>query len=73
MKTISFGLSQKSIQNAIKELQKLKQELRKKTDQLVKELTEVGIPVIENNMQKANYTYDSKGVRSVLTQNIIRT
>lgn len=64
MKTISFGLSQKSIQNAIKELQKIKQELRKKTDQLVKELTEVGIPVIENNMQKANYTYDSKGVRS---------
>lgn len=43
---------------------KIKQELRKKTDQLVKELTEVGIPVIENNMQKANYTYDSKGVRS---------
>lgn len=64
MKTISFGLSQKSVQNAIRELQKIRQELKLKTDQLVKELADVGIPVVESNMQKANYTYDENGIRS---------
>lgn len=62
--TINILLSEKSIDEAIGQLQQYKNWLIKKTSQLVKELAEVGIPVIDENMEKASYTYDEKGVRS---------
>lgn len=62
--TINVSLSESSIQGAIRQLQQYKNWLIKKTSQLVKELAEVGIPVIDENMAKASYTYDEKGVRS---------
>ena len=63
-KVISMSLSQKSIQNAINELRNYQSELKRKTELFVKKLAEVGIPVIDENMAKANYTYDDKGIRS---------
>lgn len=62
--TMNISLSEKSINEAIRQLQQYKKWLIKKTSQLVKELAEVGIPVIDENMAKASYTYDEKGVRS---------
>ena len=62
--TITLGLSQKSVEKALKQLRQYKQWLRNKTTELVKALAEVGIPVIDENMAKASYTYDEKGVRS---------
>lgn len=64
MAKIKINLSDKSIQNAIQELSKYRNWVNSKTSQLIKELAEVGIPVIEDNMAKANYTYDSKNIRS---------
>ena len=61
---ITIGLSPQSIDIAIKEVRKYKEYLRKKTDELVKALAESGIPVIDENMGAANYTYDENGVRS---------
>ena len=62
--TINISLSEKSVNEAIRQLQQYKNWLIKKTSQLVKELAEVGIPVIDENMAKANYTYDAEGIRS---------
>lgn len=62
--TINISLSGKSVNEAIRQLQQYKNWLIKKTSLLVKELAEVGIPVIDENMAKANYTYDENGVRS---------
>lgn len=62
--TINISLSEKSVNEAIRQLQQYKDWLIKKTSQLVKELAEIGIPVIDENMAKASYTYDEKGVRS---------
>ena len=55
-KVISMSLSQKSIQNAINELRNYQSELKRKTELFVKKLAEVGSPVIDANMAKANYT-----------------
>lgn len=63
-KKISLTLSAKSIDAAIKELEQYKTWLARKTEQLVRELVEVGIPVIDANMAKASYTYDGENVRS---------
>ena len=54
--TINISLSEKSVNEAIRQLQQYKNWLIKKTLQLVKELAEVGIPVIDENMAKASYT-----------------
>lgn len=62
--TINISLSGKSVNEAIRQLQQYKNWLIKKTSLLVKELAEVGIPVIDENMAKASYTYDEKSVRS---------
>lgn len=62
--TINILLSEKSINESIRQLQQYKNWLIKKTSQLAKELAEVGIPVIETNIADASYTFDSKGVRS---------
>ena len=62
--TITLGLSQKSVEKALKQLRQYKQWIRNKTTELVKALAEIGIPVIETNVADASYTFDSKGVRS---------
>lgn len=68
--TINISLSEKSVNEAIRQLQQYKNWLIKKTSQLVKELAEVGIPVIDENMTKASYTYDEKMFVAVLIQAI---
>lgn len=62
--TINVSLSENSIQKAIRQLQQYKSWLVQKTEQFVRELAEIGIPVIDENMAKASYTYDEKGIRS---------
>lgn len=63
-KSINISLSKKSIQEAIRQLQQYDNWMMQKTKQLVKELADVGIPVINANMAKASYTYGSDGIRS---------
>lgn len=63
-KPINISLSKKSIQEAISQLRQYNNWLMQKTTRLVKELAEVGIPIIDENMVKASYTYDEDGVRS---------
>ena len=48
--TINISLSEKSVNEAIRQLQQYKNWLIKKTSQLVKELAEVGIPVIDEKL-----------------------
>lgn len=62
--TIKVSLSESSIQEAIRQLQQYKSWLVQKTEQFVRELAEIGIPVIDENMAKASYTYDEKNIRS---------
>lgn len=49
-KKISISLSQKSIENAIKELNQYKDELRRKNEEFVRKLAELGIPIINQNI-----------------------
>ena len=60
-KVITCGLSESSINNAIAKLRSYQTFLNNKTLEFVKALVESGIPVVEANMARANYTYDSKG------------
>lgn len=58
-------LSVKGIENLKKQLLNYRDNIvKQKLDELVRELAEVGIPVIESNMSKANYTYDSNNIQS---------
>lgn len=52
-KVIKFGLSQKSIQNAISELRKYQQSLIDKNAEFVRRLAELGIPIIDRNISAA--------------------
>lgn len=52
-KTIKMNLSEGSIQNAVKELERYKQSLISKNDLFVQRLSEVGIPVIDANIAAA--------------------
>lgn len=52
-KKISISLSEKSIQNAIKELNQYKNDLKRKNDEFVKRLAELGIPIINQNIASA--------------------
>lgn len=49
-KVIKFGLNQKSIQDAIKQLEDYKTGLRNKNELFVRRLAELGIPVIDQNI-----------------------
>lgn len=62
--TIKMTLSQTSIQNAIKELRQYQNRLQEKTKEFVRELGNVGIPVVDKNMADANFTYGSNGIVS---------
>lgn len=52
-KKISISLSEKSIQNAIKELNQYKEDLWRKNDEFVRRLAELGIPIINQNISAA--------------------
>lgn len=62
--TYEARLTQKDIKSLAQKLRQYQNRLKNKTNELVKELSDVGIQVIEENMENAHYTYDSKGVRS---------
>lgn len=57
-------LSVKSLQALKKQLLDYKAELNRKCDRFVRELAEVGIPVIESKVAEAGFTYDDKGIQS---------
>lgn len=52
-KKISISLSPKSIENAIKELNQYRDDFRRKNDEFVRRLAELGIPVINQNISVA--------------------
>lgn len=52
-KKISISLSPKSIDHAIKELNQYKDDLRRKNDEFVRRLAELGIPIIDQNIASA--------------------
>lgn len=57
-------LSPSSIDKAIKELQAYEQSLNDKCEEFVRELAEIGIPVIDERMSAATFTIDSNGIQS---------
>lgn len=64
-KVFKADLSVESIENLKKQLLEYRNdELPRKLTQFVKELAEVGIPVIDRNMAEASYTFDENGVQS---------
>ena len=58
MSKISVDLSVKGIEKLKRYLLDYKNDLKRKLDVFVRELAEVGIPVIETNMADASYSYD---------------
>lgn len=52
-KTIRISLSEKSIKNALKELDRHRQELRDRNIEFLQKLAEAGIPVINHNIASA--------------------
>ena len=52
-KKISISLSQKSIQNAIKEIEVYKRQLIERNELFVRRLAELGIPIIDQNIAAA--------------------
>lgn len=58
------NLSVEGIKNLQQELRNYKQQLNDKNEIFVKRLAELGIPVINENMTKASFTYDDKGIQS---------
>ena len=63
-KTLKADLSISSIRNLQKELEKYRDSLTYKCELFVKRLAEAGIPVIDENMAKAAFTVDEKGIQS---------
>lgn len=63
-KTLSATLSVSSIKQLQKDLEKYRDGLTYKCELLVKRLAEEGIPVIDENMAKAAFTVDEKGIQS---------
>lgn len=57
MKQIKFNLSQSSIKSAIKQLEKYKKDLSKKTNLLVEALTAKGIDIAKFNVQNLGAFY----------------
>lgn len=59
------SLSTEGIENIKKQLLKYQQNiLPRKIREVVTRLAEIGIPVIEQHMSEASYTYDEKGIQS---------
>lgn len=64
-RTFKIGLNVKGIENLKKQLMQYRDvELPNKIREVVRRLCEIGIPVIERNMEEASYTYDEKNIQS---------
>lgn len=63
-KTLTATLSVSSIKALQKELEKYRNSLTYKCELFVKRLAEAGIPVIDDNMAKASFIVDKKGIQS---------
>lgn len=64
-KTISINLmSKKSINNSIQQLKNYRNRVNIKCEELVRRLSEIGISVIEENIDKAGFTVDGQGIES---------
>lgn len=63
-KILKADLSVSSINNLKKQLQDYQKDLIRKCELFVKKLAEAGIPVIDENMAKAAFTVDDKGIQS---------
>lgn len=64
-RTFNIGLNLKDIENLKKQLENYRDaELPAKMREVVRRLAELGIPVIEQKMSEASYTYDEKGIQS---------
>ncbi len=63
-KILKSDLSVSGIKALQKQLRDYQNDLNRKCELLVKRLAESGIPVIDENMAKANFTMDSEGVQS---------
>lgn len=61
---LKANLSVSSLNALKKQLLDYKAELSNKCDRFVRELAEVGIPVIESKVAEAGFTYDDKGIQS---------
>lgn len=61
---LKANLSVKSLQALKKQLLDYKAELNSKCDKFVRELAEVGIPVVESKVAEAGFAYDEKGIQS---------
>lgn len=63
-KKLKASLNVSSLNALKKQLLDYKAELSNKCDRFVRELAEVGIPVIESKVAEAGFTYDDKGIQS---------
>lgn len=63
-KVFKSDLSISGINNLIKELKAYQKNFKEKVEEFVRKLAETGIKVIDENMEKAAFTYDSKGIQS---------
>lgn len=63
-KFLKADLSVSSINDLKKQLQDYQKDLIRKCEEFVKKLAEAGIPVIDENMAKAAFTVDDKGIQS---------
>lgn len=63
-KILTATLSVGSIKNLQKQLKDYQNSLNRKCELLVKKLAEAGIPVVDENMAKAAFTVDEKGIQS---------
>lgn len=64
-RTFNIGLNLKDIENLKKQLENYRDnELPQKMREVVTRLAQIGIPVIEENVAAASYTYDEKGIQS---------
>lgn len=61
---LKANLSASSLNDLKKQLLNYKTELNNKCGRFVRELVEVGIPVVESNIARAGFAYDEKGVQS---------
>lgn len=64
-RTFNIGLNLKDIEKLKKQLENYRDvEIPEKMREAVRRLAELGIPVIEQKMSEASYTYDEKGIQS---------
>lgn len=64
-RTFNIGLNLKDIENLKNQLIQYRDvEIPAKMREAVRRLAELGIPVIEQKMSEASYTYDEKGIQS---------